>query len=134
MIVSPNQYCAALNSVSYLIARFHFRIFLNWITFFFFFPQRCDYSVLTPFLPPKHEYVISIQLSPLQVKLYKHYLDHFSRRGSGKGNGLFADFQALQRIWTHPRVLKMSADKEELKVYQLIFSFSIYKCKRERER
>ncbi|KAE8745380.1 hypothetical protein FOCC_FOCC007928, partial [Frankliniella occidentalis] len=43
--------------------------------------QRFDYSVLTPFLPPKEEYVISIRISDLQEKLYKHYLEHFSSRG-----------------------------------------------------
>ncbi len=33
--------------------------------------QRRDYSVLAPYLPVKHEYVVSIQLTPLQVKLYE---------------------------------------------------------------
>lgn len=33
--------------------------------------QRRDYSVLAPYLPIKHEYVVSIQLTPLQVKLYE---------------------------------------------------------------
>lgn len=33
--------------------------------------QRRDYSVLAPFLPPKHEYVLSIRLTPLQTQLYK---------------------------------------------------------------
>lgn len=30
--------------------------------------QRRDYSALTKFLPPKHEYIISIQLTDLQIK------------------------------------------------------------------
>ncbi|KAE8739325.1 hypothetical protein FOCC_FOCC015174 [Frankliniella occidentalis] len=78
--------------------------------------DRFDYSVLTPFLPPKEEYVISIRISDLQEKLYKHYLEHFSSRGyQGKGAQLFADFQSLQKIWTHPRVLKMSAERNDLK-------------------
>ncbi|XP_068081262.1 transcriptional regulator ATRX [Anabrus simplex] len=77
--------------------------------------QRFDYSVLMPFLPPKHEYVMSLRLTELQSKLYQHYLTHLAQGGSGntggKGAKLFADFQALQRIWTHPRVLQMNADK-----------------------
>ena len=41
--------------------------------------QRFDYSVLTPFLPPKQEYVIFVSLSEVQVNLYQHYLDNFAR-------------------------------------------------------
>lgn len=33
--------------------------------------QRRDYSVLAPYLPIKHEYVVSVQLTKLQVELYK---------------------------------------------------------------
>lgn len=33
--------------------------------------QRRDYSVLAPYLPVKHEYVVSVQLTKLQVALYK---------------------------------------------------------------
>lgn len=71
--------------------------------------QRFDYSVLTPFLPPKHEYVVSVKMSDLQIQLYQHYLEYHAKGGPGnigrgKGAGLFADFQELGRIWTHPRV------------------------------
>lgn len=41
--------------------------------------QRFDYSVLTPFLPPKQEYVIFVSLSEVQVNMYQHYLDNFAR-------------------------------------------------------
>ena len=41
--------------------------------------QRRDYAVLAPFLPPKHEYVLSIKLTPMQVQLYKHYMESRSR-------------------------------------------------------
>lgn len=37
--------------------------------------QRCDYEVLTPYLPKKQEYVISIKLSPLQTYLYNFYVE-----------------------------------------------------------
>lgn len=41
--------------------------------------QRFDYSVLTPFLPPKQEYVIFVRLTDVQIKMYRHYLDNFAR-------------------------------------------------------
>ncbi|KAJ8720345.1 hypothetical protein PYW07_012388 [Mythimna separata] len=78
--------------------------------------QRRDYGVLAPFLPPKHEYVLFITLSDVQVKLYQHYLDNYSRRPlPGKSSGfLFPDFQSLQRIWTHPLVLKYNSERYEI--------------------
>lgn len=80
--------------------------------------QRRDYSVLAPFLPPKHEYVIAIRLTELQVKLYKHYMENISKRATDttqkKSSILFSDFQNLQRIWTHPRVLRYNSDRYEI--------------------
>ncbi|XP_018566294.1 transcriptional regulator ATRX homolog isoform X2 [Anoplophora glabripennis] len=69
--------------------------------------QRRDYAVLEPYLPPKYEYVLFIQLTETQVKIYSHYMDRFARQndGSNRTSFLFADFQELQRICTHPRVL-----------------------------
>ncbi|XP_063932980.1 transcriptional regulator ATRX homolog isoform X3 [Zophobas morio] len=70
--------------------------------------QRRDYSVLEPYLPPKFEYVIFLKLSETQIKLYQHYMNHFAKRnidGSNRTSFLFVDFQALQRICAHPRVL-----------------------------
>ncbi|XP_023260466.1 transcriptional regulator ATRX-like [Seriola lalandi dorsalis] len=77
--------------------------------------QRRDYSELTQFLPPKHEYVLAVRVSPLQYKLYRHYLDHVAGVGSmvnaakirTRAN-LFKDFQVLSRIWTHPWCLQLS--------------------------
>lgn len=43
---------------------------------------------------------------------WKHYFSSY-RRQSGQGRTLFADFQALQRIWTHPVVLRLNAEKIE---------------------
>ena len=43
--------------------------------------QRLDYNVLVPYLQPKHEYVLSISLTDLQKKLYKHYLENFAKAG-----------------------------------------------------
>ncbi|KPJ17235.1 Transcriptional regulator ATRX-like [Papilio machaon] len=78
--------------------------------------QRRDYGVLAPFLPPKHEYVLFITLSEVQIKLYQHYLDNYSRRPlPGKSSGfLFPDFQSLPRIWTHPLVLKYNSERYEI--------------------
>ncbi|KAM7374138.1 hypothetical protein PAMP_006813 [Pampus punctatissimus] len=87
--------------------------------------QRRDYSELTQFLPPKHEYVVAVRVSPLQYKLYRHYLDHVAGVGSltnrGKvraGANLFKDFQVLSRIWTHPWCLQLSYINRENKEHE----------------
>jgi hypothetical protein len=83
---------------------------------YFLLLQRFDYSVLTPFLPPKHEYVISIRLAEVQIKAYRYYLENCAMGKSGvnsRGTQLFNDYQNLSRIWTHPRVLQMSAENAE---------------------
>uniref|UniRef100_A0A3B4ZYT5 DNA helicase n=1 Tax=Stegastes partitus TaxID=144197 RepID=A0A3B4ZYT5_9TELE len=83
--------------------------------------QRKDYSELTQFLPPKHEYVLAVRVSPLQYKLYRYYLDHVAGVGSiakaklRAGANLFKDFQALGRIWTHPWCLQLSYVNKEKK-------------------
>ena len=41
--------------------------------------QRKSYTVLTPFLPPKQEYVILIRLSRLQLKMYQYYIDNIAK-------------------------------------------------------
>ncbi|CAL9685748.1 unnamed protein product [Knipowitschia caucasica] len=77
--------------------------------------QRKDYSELSQFLPPKHEYVLSVRVSPLQCLLYRHYLDNISGVATvpegtkaRAGANLFKDFQMLSRIWTHPWCLHLS--------------------------
>ncbi|KAH8330849.1 hypothetical protein KR067_008212, partial [Drosophila pandora] len=76
--------------------------------------QRRDYSVLAPYLPPKHEYVVYTTLSELQQKLYGYYMtthrDQASSDICGKGARLFQDFQDLRRIWTHPMNLRVNSD------------------------
>ncbi|XP_023237782.1 transcriptional regulator ATRX homolog [Centruroides sculpturatus] len=68
--------------------------------------QRCDYNSLTSVLPPRHEYVISLKLSDVQVKLYKHFLANLARVRSGTlGTQLFRDCCVLQLICTHPYTL-----------------------------
>lgn len=46
--------------------------------FYFCLRQRKDYTALTKFLPPKHEYVLSVRVTPIQCKLYRYYLEHFT--------------------------------------------------------
>uniref|UniRef100_A0A8D3B6P2 DNA helicase n=1 Tax=Scophthalmus maximus TaxID=52904 RepID=A0A8D3B6P2_SCOMX len=91
--------------------------------------QRRDYSELTQFLPPKHEYVLAVRLSPLQYTLYRYYLDHVTRVVTNGGQmkigaNLFKDFQALGRIWTHPWCLQLNVMSKEKKfVIYILFSF-----------
>lgn len=82
--------------------------------------QRKDYSALTKFLPPKHEYVLSVRLTPIQCQLYRYYLEHFTGVGNalegGRGRAgtkLFQDFQMLSRIWTHPWCLQLDYISKE---------------------
>ncbi|CAF4369707.1 unnamed protein product, partial [Rotaria sp. Silwood2] len=77
------------------------------------FVDRKDYSLLKEYLPPKFEYIINIRLSDLQSKLYDIYLkqqvDQAQRssvlKKDFKSAKLFADYQYLQKIWTHPYLL-----------------------------
>ncbi|KAI5624751.1 transcriptional regulator ATRX [Silurus asotus] len=86
--------------------------------------QRRDYTALTKFLPPKHEYVLAVRMMPMQCKLYRYYLEHFTGVGSalegGRGRAgtkLFQDFQMLSRIWTHPWCLQLDYISKENKGY-----------------
>ncbi|XP_055783857.1 transcriptional regulator ATRX-like isoform X2 [Salvelinus fontinalis] len=86
--------------------------------------QRRDYSALTKFLPPKHEYVVSVRVTPIQCTLYRHYLEHLTGAGNavegGRGRAgtkLFQDFQMLSRIWTHPWCLQLDYISKENKGY-----------------
>ncbi|KAI4813930.1 hypothetical protein KUCAC02_003150 [Chaenocephalus aceratus] len=88
--------------------------------------QRRDYSELTQFLPPKHEYVLAVRLSPHQYRLYRYYLDNITAMGSSRnrvnvkvGANLFKDFQVLSRIWTHPWCLQLNNISKRKKEYLL---------------
>ena len=73
--------------------------------------DRADFKVLQPYLRPKHEFVIGIRLSALQVKLYKAILaQNASPDGSGMGLRVLSTYQQLAKVWTHPRVLLMQKD------------------------
>lgn len=80
--------------------------------------QRRDYAVLEPYLPPKQEYVLFIQLTERQVQIYKYYMEKFARQsdGSNRTSFLFTDFQKLQRICTHPRILLDKSERKEKEI------------------
>lgn len=82
-------------------------VFYFFVDLFIF--QRFDYSVLTPFLPPKHEYVIYLKLSDKQIELYQKYLDIYRQPD------LFTNYNMLQIVWTHPKLLAVYADRTESK-------------------
>eukprot|EP00064_Thunnus_orientalis_P003358 superscaffoldBa00000270_g3367 len=100
--------------------------------------QRRDYSELTQFLPPKHEYVVAVRVSPLQYKLYRYYLDHvtgervsISSRPQSPGEGWFKNLLSPSdaKILEHSgkmvllfEILRMAEDLED-KV--LVFSQSL---------
>lgn len=73
------------------------------------FFQRFDYSVLTPFLPPKHEYVIYLKLSDKQIELYQKYLNYYRQPD------LFTNYNMLQIVWTHPKLLAVYAERTQSK-------------------
>ncbi|XP_025200654.1 transcriptional regulator ATRX homolog isoform X2 [Melanaphis sacchari] len=73
------------------------------------FVQRFDYSVLTPFLPPKHEYVIYLKMADIQIELYRKYLDDHRQ------TELFSNYHVLQMVWTHPKLLPLYLKRSESK-------------------
>lgn len=80
--------------------------------------QRKDYSYMCQHLPPKHEYVLSLQLTEVQQQLYEYYLKNKSTAlvsgGKVSGHGLFGDFQTFLLVNNHPRaLLQQTANKEE---------------------
>lgn len=81
--------------------------------------QRKDYSALTKYLLPKHEYVVLIRLSKVQIELYEKYLQKLGEdicAQAFRGSRIFTDYQNLMKIWTHPWVLKLDEIRQETKV------------------
>ncbi|XP_075743400.1 uncharacterized protein LOC119170468 isoform X3 [Rhipicephalus microplus] len=78
------------------------------------FVQRCDKTALAPYLPPKHEYVILVRLSDIQVSLYRHFLKNLTLGADDQrmnNISLFTDYFTLQNISTHPLLLELSDDR-----------------------
>ncbi|CAG0880380.1 unnamed protein product [Cyprideis torosa] len=88
--------------------------------------QTRDHSILLKVLPPKHEYVISIQLSEVVQKLYRRYLDWAKAKMNEPGGrrSLFRDFQTFAAICAHPRILQMKTDMKNEK--ERIDNFVVY--------
>ncbi|VDQ05058.1 unnamed protein product [Trichobilharzia regenti] len=86
--------------------------------------QRRDYSVLTKYLPPRHEYVIMCRLTKVQQELYAYYLENFNdlditnnnRDDTHRRKTLFTVQQTLYRISTHPYALRIHETKEARKM------------------
>jgi len=83
--------------------------------------QRKDYSCLTHFLMPKHEFVIWVRLSKIQIDLYEKYLQRLNEGGDltggpVRGARIFSDYQNLMKIWTHPWVLRLDEIRQDIKV------------------
>ncbi|CAF0990223.1 unnamed protein product [Rotaria sp. Silwood1] len=70
--------------------------------------HRRDFNVLRKYLPEKYEYVIKIYMCDLQKQLYNKYLKIQNIDPSTGFNTakLFADYQYLMKIWTHPWLLR----------------------------
>ena len=53
-----------------------------------------------------------VKLSELQTKLYESYLEKARGKSTRK---VLADFQALSRVWTHPRSIQMKDEQDDEK-------------------
>lgn len=67
----------------------------------------------------------------MQISLYENYLrlagfGTDSAPRANRGAKLFADYQALMRIWTHPWVMKMDEIRQENKVNGFVYESTIY--------
>lgn len=75
--------------------------------------QRLDYSVLTPYLPTKHEYCIIIKLSDKQKDLYRDYLaKNVSEDLVERSRKILLHYSVLVKILAHPIVLTFMKEKE----------------------
>jgi len=70
--------------------------------------HRRDFNVLRKYLPEKYEFVIKIYMGDLQKQLYSKYLEiqNIDPEACFNTARLFADYQYLMKIWTHPWLLR----------------------------
>ncbi|CAF3746940.1 unnamed protein product [Rotaria socialis] len=70
--------------------------------------HRRDFNVLRKYLPEKYEYVIKVYMGDLQKQLYNKYLriQNIDPDAGFNTAKLFADYQYLMKIWTHPWLLR----------------------------
>ncbi|XP_065186422.1 transcriptional regulator ATRX homolog [Sycon ciliatum] len=80
--------------------------------------HRRDFSALLPYLPPKHEFIFSVRLSAVQVKLYRKYLSVFvegKNTTATIARAVLEAFHDLMSIVTHPKVLFERSEKRRAK-------------------
>ncbi|XP_078494197.1 uncharacterized protein LOC778547 isoform X2 [Ciona intestinalis] len=76
--------------------------------------QRKDVNCLREQLMPKHEYVLFVRLTPVQIRLYEQYLSTFQCGDVGNRKGqLFQDFKNLLLIVCHPKALLLDKIRRE---------------------
>jgi transcriptional regulator ATRX len=82
--------------------------------------DRADFKVLQPYLRPKHEFIIGMRLSALQVELYRSILKQEVPQLSASANGdmlnkgekiqnikVLGTYHKLAKVWSHPRIAVM---------------------------
>jgi transcriptional regulator ATRX len=97
--------------------------------------HRADYTVLAKYLPPKHEFVILVRLSPLQVALYSRYLDvtrqaqaegKDAKKSGNSGVSLFKAYHTLAKVCSHPSaLLELEGKEREKKAYESMDDFVV---------
>lgn len=89
--------------------------------------DRADFKVLQPYLRRKHEFIIGMRLSGLQVDMYRKILEEnavqFTKDGKGVGKNVglsvLSTYHKLARVWTHPKVSIM----QKARVYDSMDEF-----------
>lgn len=72
------------------------------------FVQRFDYTVLPKYLPPKHEYVLFVQLTDLQIKVYERYL---SDTKMIDWSTIHVDATVFRAICAHPNLMYIFGER-----------------------
>lgn len=75
------------------------------------FVHRREQTVLDDYLPNKIEYVVSVPITDIQIKLYKHYLGATGFSVDVGGKTLIGDYTNLRKIWTHPKIIEVAYNK-----------------------
>ena len=71
------------------------------------FILRRTNSLLSKHLPPKLVQVVCVKMTPLQTKLYAHFLESkaLSLVMSGKNSGVLSSITALRKLVNHPKLI-----------------------------
>ena len=79
--------------------------------------HRVDNNLLRKTLPPKKEFIVCFELTDLQEKLYRVFLDY---AGRSYKSGIFAKTTILTRILNHPTCLWYGKDGNETAEYSMV--------------